>query len=211
MQKVRLYASSRLAKLNSVSSAWECQATKAKEVVADAWRHIMKHREIVDCASPEYDATEIRRYCKDQFWMSPTAFYVYTLITLSLLTHRLWIVHGISVLLLGKILHLVLVWMDYVLDDVQLRFACKYIGGWLYVFLGEGEAILTDPAAWKVAVAYTVASQAPTGVSYLRYAIRYKMIGIRREFLGELGMDRFQNSWKHSLTQRETLANPVSR
>jgi hypothetical protein len=112
-----------------------------------------------------------------------TAFYIYTIIAVSMATHQLWVLHGISIYIAGTILSYVIKWIVYILDDNELVTN--------YVLIHEGEDIINGDAAWKLASAYMMIQQAPTGISYLRYALRYKTRLLRKQFLMELGGNRF--------------------
>ena len=120
-----------------------------------------------------------------------TAFYIYTVIALSMTTHQLWMLHGISIYISGMILSYVIKWIMYILDDRELVTNYQYLRSWLYLLIHEGEDIINGDAAWKLASAYMMVQQAPTGISYLRYALRYKTRILRKQFLMELGGNRF--------------------
>ena len=120
-----------------------------------------------------------------------TAFYMYTIIAASMLTHQLWILHGISIYLFVTIASYVIKWLIYILDDPELITNYKFLRGWAYVLIHEGEDILNGDAAWKLASAYLMVQQAPTGMSYVRYIIRYKTRLLRKQFLMELGGNRY--------------------
>jgi hypothetical protein len=113
-----------------------------------------------------------------------------------MVTHQLWILHGISLYIAGTILSYVIKWVIYILDDHELVTNYKYLRGWLYVLIREGEDIINGDAAWKLASAYMMIQQAPTGISYIRYAIRYKTRLLRKQFLMELGGNRFGTGFR---------------
>ena len=120
-----------------------------------------------------------------------TAIYFYMIITLSMATHQLWILHGISIYIVGSIASYVIKWIMYILDDHELITNYKYLRGWAQLLIHESEHIINGESAWKLASAYLMVQQAPTGMSYLRYALRYKTRLLRKQFLMELGGNRF--------------------
>ena len=46
-------------------------------------------------------------------------------------------------------------------------------------------------SAWKFAITYSMVKQAPTGMSYVKWIMRYKTENSRREFLREMETTRF--------------------
>lgn len=139
-----------------------------------------------------------------------TAFYIYTIIAVSMATHQLWVLHGISIYIAGTILFYVIKWIVYILDDNELVTNYKYLRGWIYVLIHEGEDIINGDAAWKLASAYMMIQQAPTGISYLRYALRYKTRLLRKQFLMELGGNRFGTGFSISALKSK-LASSLLR
>lgn len=203
MNDIQQHASLYMIKLRSISTAREWRALR-QDILSDFSRLMVQRGSLV---KPPVGEEEMHRRRHDNgdggnIWMSRTVFYMYAIAALALLTHRLWILHGISILILDKIMEVSTKWIVYTLDDKELRYACKYIRGWLELFLREGEEILTGEAAWKFAMTYTIIAQAPTGISYVRYFIHYKMIESRREFMQELGINRF-GTIGHGYIQRK--------
>ena len=139
-----------------------------------------------------------------------TAFYIYTIITISMTTHQLWVLHGISIYIAGMILSYVIKWVVYILDDHELVTNYKYLRGWIYLLIHEGEDIINGDKAWKLASAYMMIQQAPTGISYLRYALRYKTRLLRKQFLMELGGNRFGTGFSISVLKSK-LASSLLR
>jgi hypothetical protein len=125
------------------------------------------------------------------FWMCRTMCAIYVTLLLALVTQRLWILHGVSIILFDKILQVVLKWIVFILDDDELWFTWKYFGGWFGLIIREGEKTLSSPAAWKYAVAYSAVMTVPTGVSYVRFIARYKMKMLHKDFVQEIGVSRF--------------------
>jgi hypothetical protein len=194
MNEIQQAASLYMIKFRSVSTAGEFRAL-GRDVLDDLGRRIVTRvtrKPLAGAAvADDITAMEARRTRNADFWMCRTALYMYAVVLLSLLLQRFWVMHGISLLLLGKMFEVVVKWVVYTLDDDELRFANKYIRGWFRLFLRESEKILTGEAAWKFAMTYSVVANAPTGVSYVRYIVRYKMAALRQEFMSELGEDRF--------------------
>jgi hypothetical protein len=174
-------------KARSVSTPREFRAL-AQEFLVDLCRLMV--RMLTEKPPTTYDTIEYPTR-NDDFWTSRLALFVYAVVFVSLLTRRSWIMHGVSLLAILKILKVLVKWADYTLEDGELRYACTYIRGWIGIFLNEGEKILSGEDAWKFAVTYSVVTTAPTGAAYLRYVIRYKTRALRKEFLSELGEDRF--------------------
>ena len=125
------------------------------------------------------------------FWTSSTAISLSAILALAVLTGQSWILHGISVLIIDQILFILIKWIVYTLDDRELRFACHAVRTWLSLIIQEGEEVLTSQSAAKYIMAVSILQSAPTGVSYARWIIRYKMKSARSEFLREnVGKDR---------------------
>lgn len=197
MNAIQRHASLYTTKARSVSTVEDCR-NLAQDILVDICRLIVT---TLTAKSVVTDDAWDKPTGNDDFWMCRTALYMYAVVLLSLLTRRIWIMHGISLLVLIKILGVVLTWADYILDDDELRFASKYVRGWIGLFLREGEKVLSGEAAWKFAMTYSVVTNAPTGVTYLRYVIRYKTTVLRQEFLSELGENRFERR-QQGLLQR---------
>jgi hypothetical protein len=141
-----------------------------------------------------FDSDRRRRMKNDELIhiaCSPTSFYVYIVIACAMITHNLYILHGLSILVVGYIMMYVIKWMIYTLDDPELYNCYIYFRGWVYLLLHEGEDIISGDAAWKLATTYIMINQAPTGISYIRYIIRYKTRLLRKQFIMELGGNRF--------------------
>lgn len=205
MDEIQRRVSRYQAKFRSVTTVGEGRAL-VLEILADVVRLIVQRAKTKPAPVGVNEAFGRGKGDDDYFWLSGTALYMYAVFALALLTHRLWILNGISVIVLGKVLAVVVKWSTFILDDDELRFAIKYIRGWLRLLLQEGEEILSGKAAWKLATAYGLLSNAPTGVSYLRYFVRYKMTGLRLEFMSEIGANRFEKRQPGYLQQRVSAA-----
>jgi len=142
---------------------------------------------------------------RSTFWIHPTAFWVYALLILSIVTRRPWILHGISLLLVDQMLQVVIKWLLFALDDRELQLAGKYVRGWLRLILEESEKTLTSKSAVQYVMAFSLLKSAPTGVSYFKFVVRYKMKLVRTEFLREgVGKERLslkRNSMYHVALQ----------
>ena len=129
----------------------------------------------------------------DNFWLSRTLVRIYSVVAVAVLFRRWWVLHGVSLIVVERILLVVAKWTEYTLDDRALRFSLKYIRGWLNRFKRDGERILTGEAAFKFALTSQVIRQAPIGVSFVKHYIRYKADTLRSSFLYELGQNRFED------------------
>jgi hypothetical protein len=123
------------------------------------------------------------------FWTSTTALSVFACLALAAITGRFWILHGISLLIVDRIFVVLVKWIIFTLDDRELQMAGHYLR-WLLLVLREGEKIMTSQSAAEYIMAATLLKSAPTGVSYVRWIIRYKMKLARYEFIREVGKDR---------------------
>lgn len=125
------------------------------------------------------------------FWASSTAMFIYALTILTVATGWFWILHGISLLIVDQILQVVVKWFIFTLNDRELQFARHYILSWLSLIIREGEQIVNSESAAKFVTAQSILQSAPTGVSYARWIIRYKMRAAHLEFLREgVGKER---------------------
>lgn len=192
------YMDTLMDKLRSITSVQDARKL-AYLVINDACAVLLKHAE------------ESRQEVSDSFWLSQTLLYIYSVIALAAFFQRWWILHGISLILLEKIVVVIAKWTAYTLDDRALAFARKYIQGWLDLFLREGEKILSGEAAMKFALSYTVISQVPTGYSYLKYYIRYKSKLLREDFLSEVGGNRFKTLRESAFSSVKLPALPSVR
>jgi hypothetical protein len=120
-----------------------------------------------------------------------TACYIFAVITLAMLTHQLRVLFGLFLVVVAKVGGVVIKWIVFILEDPELYKSYAFLRSWLGLLIKEGESIVSSDAAWKLAMTYTVVSQVPTGLSYLQYIIRYKTRLLRKEFLRELGVNRF--------------------
>ena len=104
---------------------------------------------------------------------------------------RFWILHGISLIIVGYIATIVAKWIFYILDDKDLWSALSYLNRWLAFFQRESKDILENRASWKMAfVEAYIAQASSTGVAVVRYIYDRKMVVLRKEFLRDLGGDR---------------------
>jgi len=139
------------------------------------------------------ETMEYLRYQQPQtsFWASSTVMFICALLIVAVATGWFWILHGISLLIVDQILQVVVNWFIFTLDDNELRFARHYISSWLALIIREGEGILNSQSAAKYVAAMSLLQSAPTGVSYARWILRYKMRVVRTEFLREgVGKER---------------------
>jgi hypothetical protein len=125
----------------------------------------------------------------------------------ALVSRRAWILQGVSLIVLGKTMEIVLKWILYILDDKELRIVRKFIRGYLVLFLREGEKVLSGEDAWRFAITFTALSTVPTGVSYMRFVVRSKMQILRQDFLDELG----QNRWDRGSLLKSNLMAGIAK
>ena len=144
-------------------------------------------------AALQIRARAVRFDAMDSFWLSQTMVRIYSVLVVAILCRRWWLLHGVSLIVVERILLVLVKWTGYTLDDRALRFSLNYIRGWLNRFKRDGERILTGEAAFKFALTSQVIRQAPIGVSFVKHYIRYKAGTLRSSFLDELGQNRFEN------------------
>jgi len=171
-----------------------------KKLLSDGWHVLVERASVKPASNLDEEELEHQQWTSQQestFWTSQTAMRVYAILFLAIVTQRLWILHGISLLLLDQMLQIVIQWTVYTLDDPKLRFASRFIRDWLTLIVEEGENILTSPNALNYIMAFSMLQTMPTGVSYVRWIYRYKMQTVRREFLREeVGGERFKRAKK---------------
>lgn len=117
---------------------------------------------------------------------------MYGLVFISLVTHRLWILHGISILLLDTMLIILYQWSVYWLDDPEVLIAFKNCRGWLALVMKEGDKVVSGKTSREFLLAFSVIAQSPSSVSFLRHALHLKMSAMRQELIHELGFNRFK-------------------
>lgn len=121
-----------------------------------------------------------------------SALYVYCVVAVSMILHQIWIVvYGLLLFIVFHVLICIMKWIHYILDDRELYENYKYIRSWCTILLHEGEDMVRSDAAWKLATVLMMIDQAPTGISYIRYVIRYKTRLLRKQFIMELGGNRY--------------------
>jgi hypothetical protein len=143
----------------------------------------------------------------NDLWTHQTVQIALVLSLLSILTQRLWILHGLSILALAGMHQVVSKWFNFWWDDPELRCAYKNLRTWIRIFLMEGEKILAGKSARELMVAYTAMIHAPAGASFVRSFVRYKTKKLRYEFLKELDVHRFATGLSESImlrTKRDT-------
>jgi hypothetical protein len=122
--------------------------------------------------------------------------YVMTIIALASMTHQLWVLYGLLILVAAKVGAVIVKWLFYILDDPELYQCYLQLLCWMDMLIREGEDVVNSDAAWKFAMMYSAISQVPTGLSYVRYILRYKTRLLRKEFLREMGGNRFGSGRK---------------
>ena len=171
-----------------------------KKLLSDGWHVLVERASVKPPTNLDEEELEYQQWTTQQestFWTSQTAIRLYAILFLAIATQRLWILHGISILLLDQVLQVVIQWTVYTLDDPNLRFASRFIRDWLTLIVEEGEKTLTSPNALNYIAAFSMLKTMPTGVSYARWVLRYKMQVVRREFLREeVGGERFKRAKK---------------
>lgn len=121
-----------------------------------------------------------------------SALYIYSVVAVSMILHQIWIVvYGVLLFIVFHLSICIIKWIHYILDDRELYENYKYIRSWCTILLHEGEDMVRSDAAWKMATVLMMLDQAPTGISYIRYVIRYKTRLLRKQFILELGGNRY--------------------
>jgi hypothetical protein len=147
----------------------------------------------------------------NDIWMNQTVQIATALVLSSILTQRLWILYGVSILALARIYQVVSKWFDFWWDDPELRRAYKNLRTWIRIFLMEGEKILAGESARELVVAYTAMMHAPAGASFVRSFIRYKTKKLRYEFLKELDVHRFATGLSESIVRRSQRDGSIAK
>jgi hypothetical protein len=168
--------------LTEVIQAISLNVTKE---TADKRNINMNHRKSIDINDEMYAIVT-----------SPIGCYVMAIIVLASLTRQLWILFGLLALIAAKVGGVIAIWLFYILDDPELHQCYLQLRCWMDMLIKEGEDVVNSDAAWKFAMMYTAVSQVPTGLSYIRYIVRYKTRLLRKEFLRELGANRFGSGRK---------------
>jgi hypothetical protein len=157
--------------------------------------------------SYEHAPVSAKRFASvNDIWMNPMAQIFLLLVLSSILTQRLWMLHGLSILALAGMFQVLSKWLDFWWDDPELRCAYKNLRTWIRIFLMEGEKILAGKSARELVVAYTALIHAPSGASFVRSFIRYKTKKLRYEFLKDLDVQKFATGLSDSImlrTQRD--------
>jgi hypothetical protein len=196
--------------VQTITSVRDC-----RDFVYDILTYFVSKSRTCFCRFTNTDTTTIRKsspYHKNtttfvDIAVSYTALYTYTIIVLSMMSHQAWILlHGLSLYIVLTIATILLKWIIYIVDDPELIMNYKYIRSWIYRLQQEGEEILNGDAAWKFATVYVMVQQAPTGMSYLRYLLRYKTRIVRKQFLLEMSGNRFLGERLSAITSKFTAS-----
>lgn len=133
------------------------------------------------CSQIREDRRQYSYSKKLLFWKSRTALLIYYDVAIAGLVLyynvgiAIWILRVALLVLLAQITWIITKWILYTLDDPELDYAIQYIKTWLKRFVSEGENILTGDDAARFIVSYSFLKTFPTGLSYFRWIVRYKM------------------------------------
>lgn len=146
------------------------------------------------------------------FFMSWTALEIYGCVILALIARRAWILYLAFPFLLKQIFWVAFKWILYIIDDPKLFENIAVTRGWAQKILREGEKILLQKNATKTIMASTMLYSTPTGISYARAILRYRMHEMNTRVASTMTKDRHSERLEtiatrignvsHSLRQR---------
>ena len=127
--------------------------------------------------------------------------YVFVVVTITVITRRFSMLHGVTLLLLSVTCWYVLKWILYILDDPELMSAIGYIQSYYQIFMEESSKILAPDNQrqniFKFAILQQSVNMSSMGLDFIQWFVYVKSQESHEIFLQEITSRRYQPTTKN--------------